>query len=263
MNILKHLYLLCIVFLCTVQSYAQPPGQVYTVYRMDFRPLEKIIAEGGFRPWGTDDDVAQHVQEEEIEPQDEQAPDPANMSAFVATSADQRFAYEWGVESSYAQHEPFYIYSIRPTSNFYSVILTFKYLYQQTNNDKYLELIDDYGHQQEYIAAQGGIDITQVHGVQRYEYDISTRTYIKSGDFIPNPSYQQAVTVPNAGPYIQRTQPQNEIITAVSYCALNLSLPRYSFRLVASTPDKYPFLKKVRICHDSLSTIAFLNASFL
>ncbi|BET96671.1 enterotoxin A family protein [Xenorhabdus taiwanensis] len=258
MRILKLLYLLlCVVFLYTAQSYAQPP--VYTVYRMDYRSLEEIIAAGGFRPLGTNDDVARHVQG--IEPQNPL--DPAENSAFVATSTDRAFAYDWGSAFLDEQHDPFYLYDIRPTSNFYSVVLTLEHLYQQTNNERYRDLIRNFGYQQEYVAARGGIDITQIRGAQRFEYVRNTNDYVRSGGYINNPYYQQADTLPNTGPYIQRSQSPNEIITPVSYCAINLSLPRYSIRLTASTQDKYPFLKKLKTCHDSLSTIAFLNAVFL
>ncbi|MBE8595207.1 enterotoxin A family protein [Xenorhabdus sp. BG5] len=252
MKILKFLYLLCVVFLYIAQSYAQPPINI--VYRMDFRPLERIIRDGGFRPLGMNDDIAQHVQG--VEPQNE-----ADRSAFVATSTDPEFVFEWGADFD-DEHDPFYIYDIRPTSNFYSVVSSLQYLYQQTDNNEYRRLINTFGYQSEYVAV-GGIDISLVRGVWEYVYDNSTHYYVQSGDYIRNPSYQHDITEPNTGPYIQHSQPQNEVITAVSYCALNLSLPRYSARLVAHTSDKYPFLKKLKICNDSLSTIAFLNASFL
>ncbi|MBC8950180.1 MULTISPECIES: hypothetical protein [Xenorhabdus] len=135
-----------------------------------------------------------------------------------------------------------------------------------SNGDRWYEcyqrLIDTFGHQAEYVAL-GGISLEQVYGVQEYVYDEGEEDYVERGAYIPNTLYRDVQTGLNTGPYIQHSQPQNEIITSVSYCALNLSLPRYSARLTASIHDKYPFLKKLKICHDSLSIIAFLNATIL
>ncbi|CAM4007800.1 enterotoxin A family protein [Xenorhabdus thuongxuanensis] len=253
MRILKLFYLLCALFLYIAQSYAQPP--IDRVYRMDFRPLERIIIDGGFLPLGTNDDIVQHVQGVDLEGS------IGGNSAFVSTSTDREFAFEWGADFNEA-HEPFYIYDIRPTPNFYSVLLSLEYLYQQTDDSRYQNLINTFGHQAEYVAL-GGISIEQVYGMQEYVYDQGAGDYVERGGYIPNTLYRGVQTGPNAGPYIQHSQPQNEIITSVSYCALNLSLPRYSVRLTASTHDKYPFLKKLKICHDSLSTITFLNVTIL
>ncbi|PHM73499.1 enterotoxin A family protein [Xenorhabdus kozodoii] len=261
MRILKFLYLLCVVFLYTAQSYAQPP--ITKVYRVDSRPLERIIRAGGFHSRGTNDDIARHVQgPDAFVPLEQET--PADLSAFVATSTNREFTYEFGGSFPDDVHDPFYIYDIRPTANFYSVVLTLEHLYQQTGNDEYRRLISVFGDQAEY-AAFGSIDISQVHGAQRYVYVSSRNTYVRNGDYIPNPSYQEAETYPNTGPYIQQVQSPSEIITSETYCASNWTSPTsyYPVRHAASTHEKYPFLTKLKVCHDSLSTIAFLNACFL
>ncbi|CEE90839.1 hypothetical protein XNA1_2950002 [Xenorhabdus nematophila str. Anatoliense] len=66
----------------------------------------------------------------------------AEASIFVATSANRDWVIEWGVYFQDGDEEEFYIYDIRPTSNFYSVILTFQALYARTGNRQYLSLIN-------------------------------------------------------------------------------------------------------------------------
>ncbi|CCW31450.1 exported hypothetical protein [Xenorhabdus nematophila F1] len=138
MEILKRLSLLSVLFLYTVQSHAQPPVPVTHVYRMDTRHPDTIFrsAGGGFAPRGTNDDITEHVQEVIFQGE------TAEASIFVATSANRDWAIEWGVYFQDGDEEEFYIYDIRPTSNFYSVILTFQALYARTGNRQYLSLIN-------------------------------------------------------------------------------------------------------------------------
>ncbi|MDC9592404.1 enterotoxin A family protein [Xenorhabdus sp. IM139775] len=254
MKILKLLYLLCVLFLYTTQSYAQQ--QVNHVYRMDTRCPDEIFrsAGGGFFPAGTNDNIVEHVQEYS------DAGHRAAASAFVATTANREAAIEWGVD--FQEGRTFYVYDIRPTSRFYSVVLSLQRLYAQTGNRSYLRLIRIYEEQAEYVAL-GGIAVTQVQGAQEFLYDESSDSYVE-GRYRINNLYQDAETTANVTPYTPRSQLPSEVITSETYCALNLTTSRYSARLTASTTHhKYPFLGKLKRCHDSLLTMAFLNASFL
>ncbi|REF26880.1 pertussis toxin subunit 1 [Xenorhabdus cabanillasii] len=251
MKILKLLSLLCVLFLCTAQSHAQQ--QVNRVYRMDSRSPAEIFrsAGGGFSPRGTNDNIAEHIQEYS------DAGHRAAASAFISTTVNQEVAIAWGV--GFQDGETFYVYDIRPTFRFYSVVLSLQRLYAQTGNRNYLRLIRVYEDQAEYVAL-GGISVTQIHGAQAFLYDESSGSYIE-GSYILNNLYQDAETTANVSPYTPRSQLPTEIITPETYCALNLTLPRYRVRLTAST-HKYPFLSKSRQCHDSLLTIAYLYTSF-
>ncbi|MDX7992146.1 hypothetical protein [Xenorhabdus littoralis] len=258
MKILKLLSLLSVLCLYTAQSHAQPTAPVTHVYRMDSRlpdtifrppPAEGRPAEGGFAPRGTNDNIAEHVQEVTFQGE------VAESSIFVATSANRDWTIHWGAD--FQDERPFYIYDIRPTSNFYSAILSFQALYARTGNRQYLNLINTYSEQEEY-PARGGISVTQIYGAREFHYDSDIDDYVE-GEYTLNRYYVDIDTAANPGPYTPISQIPREIIVPETYCALNLSMPRDSARFNART-DKYPFLRKLRLCHDSLLTIAFLGA---
>ncbi|MBD2786266.1 hypothetical protein ID858_08760 [Xenorhabdus sp. DI] len=91
----------------------------------------------------------------------------AAASAFVATTVDREVAIEWGV--NFEDRNTFYVYGIRPTSRFYSTVLSLQRLYAQTGNRDYLRLIRIYEDQAEYVAL-GGIAVTQIQGAQEFLY---------------------------------------------------------------------------------------------
>ncbi|MEX0445144.1 enterotoxin A family protein [Xenorhabdus sp. SGI246] len=253
MRILKLFSLLCVLFLYISQSYAQQ--QVNKVYRMDTRPPERIFRTtgGGFSPWGTNNNIVEHVQEYgDIE-------HAAAASAFVSTTANEEVAIDWGV--NFENRQTFYIYDIRPTTNFYSVILSLQNLYAQTGNTNYLRLINVYEDQEEYVAIRG-IAVTQIRGAQEFLYDWVSNAYVE-GDYISNRVYQDLETTANVGPYISSTQLPREVVTTETYCALNLSTFSRRYDRLAASTHTYPFLRKWKQCHDGLSITAFLSASFL
>ncbi|WP_157879458.1 enterotoxin A family protein [Xenorhabdus poinarii] len=252
MRTLKVFSLLCILFLYTIQSYAQQP--VDKVYRMDTRPPEEIFhpAKGGFSPWGTNDNLVEHVQG--VFDREHRA----TASAFVSTTTDRDFAINWGRGFGM---EIFYVYEIRPTANFYSVVRSLQRLYAQTGRREYWSLMNLCENQAEYVAIRG-IGVTQIRGVHRFRYSENDHAYIED-DYLNNELYQNYRTEANPVAYIPTAQLPSEAITPETYCAMNLTAShRYSIRFAAKA-HTCPFLKERRQCHDALSTIAFLNASFL
>ncbi|MDX7999257.1 hypothetical protein FE394_08590 [Xenorhabdus sp. Reich] len=251
MKILKLLSLLSVLCLYTAQSHAQQTDPVTHVYRMDTRHPDTIFlpAQGGFAPWGTNDNIVEHVQDATLQGEN------AEASIFVSTSANRDWTIQWGV--LFQGREEFYIYDIRPTFNFYSAISSFQALYARTGDPRYFNLIDTYSAQEEY-SARGGIPVTQIYGAREFHYDPDSGDYVE-GEYALNRYYVDIDTAANPTPYTPISQIPREIIVPETYCALNLSMPRDSARFNART-DKYPFLRKLKLCHDSLLTIAFLSA---
>ncbi|MDC9613485.1 enterotoxin A family protein [Xenorhabdus khoisanae] len=254
MRLLKLFTLLCILFLYTAQSLAQQ--NVDTVYRVDSRPPERIfIPNGGFHPWGTNVDLAEHIQNYSLG-----TDQPAEGSAFVATTTNEEQAIEWGVDMS--DRERFYVYNIRPTANFYSVVSSLQAFYDITSDQRYLELLDIYAQQQEYVALNG-IPVTQIRGVDVYEYDPDSGDYGTTHS-IPNPLYQAVQTTANVRPFSQLPRLPREIVTPATYCAMNMTHSphsHYSASLVVST-NTPKFIKELSQCNAGLSTMAFLYTSF-
>ncbi|PHM47581.1 scabin-related ADP-ribosyltransferase [Xenorhabdus miraniensis] len=254
MRILKLFTLLCILFLYTAQSLAQQ--NVDTVYRIDSRPPQQIfILNGGFHPWGTNADLAEHIQDYSLGTNQ-----PAEGSAFVATTSNEEQAIEWGVMMSSSSEERFYVYNIRPTANFYSVVLSLQSFYARTGDRRYLELLNTYEEQKEY-AAFNGISVTQIRRVDVYEYDPNRGDYGRTSSIL-NPLYQEVQTTANGNPFSQLPQLPREIVTPATYCAMNMTHSHhYSASLAASTKTR-KFIKELSQCNASLSIMAFLYTSF-
>ncbi|MEQ1964169.1 enterotoxin A family protein [Xenorhabdus khoisanae] len=254
MRIKKLFTLLCILFLYTAQSLAQQ--NIVQVYRADSRPPQQIfIQNGGFHPWGTNADLAEHIQNYSLG-----ADQPAEGSAFVATTTNEEQAIRWGVEMSSPDEEPFYVYNIRPTANFYSVVLSLQAFYARTGDRRYLKLLNAYEEQREY-AAFNGISVTQIRGVDVYEYDPNSGDYGTTHS-ISNPLYQAVQTTANVSAFSQLPQLPREIVSPATYCAMNMThSPHYSASFAASTKTS-KFIKELSQCNAGLLTMAFLYTSF-
>ncbi|CDL82990.1 enterotoxin A family protein [Xenorhabdus szentirmaii] len=262
MKIKTLLSLFCLLFLYTAQSYAQtPPSAVTRVYRMDTRNPNVIFrpVEGGFSPAGTNDNIAEHVQ---VASFPNPGP-PEEASIFVSTSASRDFAIHWG--SDFLHGETFYVYEIRPTSNFYNAMSSLQALYNQTGNREYLTLIRAYEEQEEY-AAREGIAVTQIVNAREFVYDPNTYRYVE-GELRVNQDYEEEDTTVNPDPYIPVSQAPStsHIIEPVTSCALNLDKFHFDHMMIRMSDkmDKYSFLKELKACHNSLLLNAFLNEIYL
>ncbi|WP_340611271.1 enterotoxin A family protein [Xenorhabdus bharatensis] len=249
MKILKFLTLLCILFLYTVQSYAQQP--INHLYRMDTRtPIEIFGPIGrGFVSWGTNDDIVEHIQDYSVSTQGRAA-----GSAFISTSVEREYVIEWGVDMDL--RSPFYIYDIRPTVNFYSVVRSLTRLYEITRNENYFHLISDYQEQQEYVAV-GNIPVTQIRGAWEFLYDAINNEYVE-GSYIENMAYHDDTTRPNTEPYIQRSPLSGEVIEPSTSCAFYRTSHNHSAHTLIRT-NKYPFLKELILCRKILTEISPLS----
>ncbi|MDX7987137.1 hypothetical protein FE392_07300 [Xenorhabdus sp. 12] len=259
MKIKTLLSLFYLLFLYVVQSYAQTPPSVTRVYRMDTRNPNVIFrpAEGGFSPAGINDNIAKHVQ---VASFPNPGP-PEEASIFVSTSASRDFATRWG--AGFLNGETFYVYEIRPTPNFYNTTLSLQALYDRTGNREYETLMETYEYQEEY-AAREGIDVTQIYNAREFVYDPNSGGYVE-GALHENQYYQDADTTVNPDPYIPTSLIPSEVIEPVTYCALNRSHSHFESYMarISKRTDKYPFLKELKECHDSLLLDSFLSAIYL
>lgn len=166
------------------------PAPIKYVYRFDIRP-PAVIFEQGFRSWGTNNSLLQHVLGVSLRREGQDG------SAFVATTSDINIAINLGRLLSRV-HGPtyqFYVYRIRADQSFYSVPMSLEYC--ALHDHHYIDARDRFSRQQEY-ASHGSINSEQVESATRY--------YMADGVPVEdgverNPAYQDSTTVANSEPY--------------------------------------------------------------
>jgi len=97
-------------------------------YRMDTRPPEEVF-QHGFMPSGNDPSLFRHVIGQTCQP-------GSQTSGFVAVSANETFAVNWGRETQ-PQGTRFYVYRIRASESFYNAAQSLFHASRQTNDSIY------------------------------------------------------------------------------------------------------------------------------
>ncbi|UPG86402.1 hypothetical protein L2Y94_03310 [Luteibacter aegosomatis] len=97
-------------------------------YRMDTRPPEEVF-QHGFAPSGNDSSLFQHVVGQTCQP-------GSQTSGFVAVSANETFAVNWGRETQPVGTR-FYVYRIRASEFFYNAAQSLFHASRQTDDSVY------------------------------------------------------------------------------------------------------------------------------
>ncbi|CAI1891479.1 NAD-dependent ADP-ribosyltransferase [Serratia ficaria] len=203
------------------------------VYRSDQRAPEGIYREG-FHALGENDNMLTHVE-------GESCISGTRDSAFVATTTSYIFAerFSWDVRVG----EPFWVYSIRPTNNFYSVFSSLIYAYNHSHNEIFRTTAETFRGQGEY-AAFGGIASQQVMGAWLYRSNgrgiPATRL-----SYVENPDYIDDDTDVNPAPYPSYYLPTgSNSLTSCERC-INSTSPSLPLDLnEKSLVDKIIFCKQ-------------------
>lgn len=118
------LYLIILSVFC-YPSYAQNPPQITNiVYRVDVRPPDEIVSQGGFLTWSQttnnppNNNIASHIEGDSLG-----STKGNSTSNFISTSSSLVSVIEYGLSNHLTPNvrERFYIYRIRPNNNFYNV----------------------------------------------------------------------------------------------------------------------------------------------
>ncbi|XAG70581.1 hypothetical protein MRM75_06285 [bacterium 19CA06SA08-2] len=188
-NLKQRIYTFIMLFFTSFSVLAVPASPKY-VYRFDTRPPVTIF-EQGFRSWGTNNSLLQHVHGASLRRES------LDGSAFVATTSDINIAINLGriLARVHGPTYQFYVYRIRADQSFYSVPMSLEYC--ALHDYRYVDARDRFSRQQEY-ASHGGIRREQVESATRY--------YMADGVPVENgveynPSYQDSTTVANPEPY--------------------------------------------------------------
>jgi len=221
-----------------------------TVYRTDYRPPVRTedgrpgIFSTGFHPWGENDNLVEHVEGTSL------GIEGASGSAFVGTTTSLQFATS-RFFTSLGETE-FYVYEVRPTDNFYSVVLSFE-SWARSDPD-YNDLLEDFSYQAEY-AAFGGIAAEQILRATRYRV---VNGQIIRFETVENPSYQRGATVANDGSYPYRHSSEN-IWNASFECARSSSSHLSLDKAAANDAESVPFDEKMKVCYRRLSSNAAIS----
>lgn len=122
-------------------AWAYPPPEL--VYRMDTRSPDDIFR-NGFIPVGHNTNLYEHVEGFTCFGGD-------RTSGFVATTDDESFATGWGSWwLSNGSH--FFVYRIRPTTQFYSTTASLMHAYQSEGREAYRMLADRFIGQGEWVS---------------------------------------------------------------------------------------------------------------
>ncbi|MDC9612631.1 hypothetical protein PSI19_01785 [Xenorhabdus khoisanae] len=203
------------------------------------------IFEMGFHPWGENDNLLEHVEADSLG-----GHGGAPTSAFVATSTDSDVVVDISAAEE-GDGTEFYLYEVRPTDNFYSVETSFRE-WGRTDSG-YLEALDDFGDQHEYVAF-GGISREQIRRATLYR--------IVNGIPVPsriedNAHYQEITSAANPDPYPHMYPSGAHTQFSTTYaCANNTSYSSVSRREILKSEDK--FYKKMQKCNALILAEAFV-----
>ncbi|WP_270655296.1 hypothetical protein [Enterobacter bugandensis] len=160
-------------------------------YRVDRRdPVE--IFKNGFRPAGTLRDVLRHVEGDVCYTP---GASPSEQSAFISATIDSNVAISIG--GNWRAGTVFYIYSIRPSSRFYSAYASLDYAFRNSQRSIFESARDAMAADYEWLALDG-ISISEIYSAQTYTSNgdgtaLAGETTLNSaydsiGDFQPNRS---------------------------------------------------------------------------
>lgn len=176
------------------------------VFRTDKRSPEEIYS-NGFPSLGENDNILRHVE-------GESCLSGTGDSAFVATTTSYNFAVEFS--QNVPAGEAFWVYSIRPSNNFYSAYNSLMNAYNLSHNEIFRTTADSFREQNEYMAFEG-ISNRQVMGAWLYRsngYGIpATRL-----SYTTNPYYLEEDTDVNPNPYPQYYLPTPSTSISLSSC---------------------------------------------
>ena len=111
MAVLMPRYVLCCLLFSAAAAEVEDLPEF--VYRADRRG-PKVVFETGFPALGNNANLLEHLSGVSCSKDEGQG-----TSAFVDTTASLTFAIKWGKMFDRTFEEPFYVYEIRPTKNFY------------------------------------------------------------------------------------------------------------------------------------------------
>ncbi len=159
------------------------------VYRNDQRPPE-IIFQQGFLPLGENDNILSHVE-------GESCISGTRNSVFVATTTNYGFAENFGRDVP--EGDAFWVYSIRPTDNFYSAYTSLMHAYEDSGHEIFRTTADTFLEQREYMAFFG-VASTQIMGAWLYR---SNGLGVEPSrlSYTTNPYYIEEHTDVNQNPY--------------------------------------------------------------
>lgn len=170
-------------------AYANPTDGGF-FYRYDLTPPEDIFMHG-FVANGENFNMYQHIMGASCS-------DGNATSGFVSTSSSEHVTDNMGTQFT-PSGVIYYIYTIRPTVNFYNSLISLQSAYWRTRDERFLNAMEIYGHEQEWLAERG-IHPSQIHSVSAYRSNgpHQQATYLFR-QF--NPGYQSAEAIWNSGYY--------------------------------------------------------------
>ncbi|MDE9553291.1 hypothetical protein KKJ06_20080 [Xenorhabdus bovienii] len=216
-------------------------------YRADSRAPTGTdgIFDMGFHPWEENDNLLEHVEAASLG-----AHGGAPTSAFVATSTDSNVAVDIYADGE-GDGTVFYLYEVRPTNNFYSVETSFRE-WGRTDGG-YLEALDDFGDQHEYVAFAG---------ISREQIRSATLYRIENGMPVPsivtnNPNYQEVTSAANTDPYPHMYPSGAQTQFSTTYACANSTSYSSASRSEILKPEE-KFYKKMQKCNALILAEAFV-----
>ncbi|BEM36215.1 hypothetical protein SME06J_49070 (plasmid) [Serratia marcescens] len=177
------------IYILNIGIYSSFAYSIDLVYRHDSRSPGVIYSEG-FQALGENDNILSHVE-------GVSCLSGTRDSAFVPTTMSYEFAVEFGRDV--APGSSFWVYSIRPTNNFYSTYASLMNAYRSTGIHAFQDTADTFREQYEYMAF-AGIESEQILGAWLYRSNglgvPATRL-----TYTTNPGYVEDQTVVNPDPY--------------------------------------------------------------
>ncbi|CNH49109.1 putative enterotoxin subunit [Yersinia aldovae] len=190
--------LLLFYALISINGWAKPPD---IVWRVDTRDYNEVF-NNGFYSSETNDDIIDHLSGRSCRSTESDFGD----SAFISTTSDRRFAYEY-VErilmhmSEHGEPNPTVnIYQIRATDNIYSANQSLDFFLLQQNREPHgeiLRIIRYSAHLSEWMAHRR-IEPNQIGSVTQYHL---MQGVVHSNGMIPNPRFRQTRSTASIRPY--------------------------------------------------------------
>ncbi|WP_261374797.1 putative AB5 enterotoxin ADP-ribosylating subunit YtxA [Yersinia aldovae] len=200
MNIKACYLITLLLFYATISinGWAKPPD---IVWRVDTRDYNEVFNDG-FYSSGTNDDIVEHLSGRSCRSAESDFGD----SAFISTTSDRRFAYEYAgrvLMHMYEHGEPnsmVNIYQIRATDNIYSANQSLDFFLLQQNREPHgeiLRIIRYSAHLSEWMAHRR-IEPNQIGSVTQYHL---MQGVVHSNGMIPNPRFRQTRSTASIRPY--------------------------------------------------------------
>ncbi|WP_410529529.1 hypothetical protein H0S68_25460 (plasmid) [Serratia sp. AXJ-M] len=229
------------MFLVTLSFFLSLPSQAINIlYRSDQRAPEEVFRYG-FRNLGENDNILSHVE-------GESCISGTRDSAFVATTTSNTFAERFSRDVRAG--DPFWVYSIRPSNNFYSVYSSLMYAYNASHNDIFRRTAETFSEQGEY-AAFGGVESRQIMGAWLYRSNgpgvPATRL-----SYTVNPGYIDEDTHVNTEPYVVYYLPS--VTSSLLSCESCVNSSSHSFYIKNNKGD---LAEKIIYCKRLFYVILF------